>query len=80
MFSAGSFWNHKAPPKEKEKYGNAVEVRQVIYFNCVDFFRPRIFFFFSNQHGTYWCHSIFIKSTPLPKRKALKERNPTINY
>lgn len=75
MFCVGSFWNHKGPPKENKKYANAMEVRQVIYCNCVDF--SDLGFFFK----TAWdilCHSIFIKSTPLSKRKAVKERNPTI--
>lgn len=38
--------------------------------------------FFFKSSWDILCHSIFIKSTPLSKRKALKEKNPTIiiNY
>lgn len=47
----------------------------MIYFNCIDFFQTWVFF---KSAWDILCHSIFIKSPPLSKRKALKERSPTI--
>lgn len=77
MFSAGSFWNHKAPPKKKKKNANAVEVRQVIYFNCVDFFRPGIFFQISMGHiVSFNFHQIY----PTFKKESTEREKPHYFY